>query len=53
MIPENQLEAAGQISKTQVHAISQEMLIGLMTGLQVVVGNPFSEMMNAVESDIC
>ena len=47
------MKTAAKITQPQIDAISQKMLIGLMAGPQLVIGDTFTEMVNAVETDIC
>ena len=51
-IPENQLEAARQITEAEIHTIAKKMLIRLMAGPQVVIGYALTQVMDTVKCNI-
>ena len=52
-IPKEEFRTLQHGSKSQRRHILEKMLIAFVTGFEVVVGNPLTEMMDIVEANAC
>ena len=52
-IPQKKLRTFQHGAECQCRHILEKMLIAFVTGLEVVVGNPLTEMMDIVEANAC
>ena len=51
-IPQEEFRTLQHCSKSQRRHIMEKMLIAFVTGFEVVVGNPLTEVMNVVKTNV-